>query len=172
MDILDIVNDAREREAKQKALDDEMAEYAEQQKKLNKKTTPFEFIESIQTKKYIMTERNESHFVPHIVIMGLSQFFQNTAFAFEATRLVTNTSGLPSKLANRMIYDYLYHTIREGKQFGKWAKVEKYEHLDLVIETYQVNRDDAIEIINRLTEDELNRLVEWNDNKAGGIARR
>lgn len=171
MDFTAWLKQGNKKEEEQRRLDQEMEEALAEMKASNKKVTPFEFIESIQVKKYLIDDKNASHYNPHIVTMGISQFVQNIGYAYEASKLQSLVSGLHTELANKLHYDYLFHTIREGKQYGKWAKVEKYEHLDLIMKTYSVNRDEGINILNRLTQDEVQQIVEWEETKKGGIKR-
>lgn len=158
-----------EAEAERRRAEDEAIDAA--MKASKKKTTPFEFIESIQTKQNIFTRKNAKHYNPFVVTMGLSQHVQNIGYAFEASILQANLAGLHTELANQMHFDYLFCTIRKGKQYGTWAKVDKYEHLDLIQNTYRVNRDEAISIIKRLTDDELQQLVDWDAKKSGGLVK-
>lgn len=135
----------------------------------NKKSTPFEFISSIQEKKYMLTRNNIRHYVPFVVTMGISQHVENLVYAYEASVLQANLAGLDVEFANQLHYDYLYNTVRPGKKFGSWAKVEKYDSLDLIMDTYQVNRDKAIDIIGRLTEHEIKQIEQWEAAKHGGL---
>ena len=171
MDVSEWLAVGNKLEAEAQKLKDELEQAEVDLKKANKKTTPFEFITSIQEKRYMFEDKNAKHFVPHVVNMGLSQHVENIGYCFVASQLQASLSGLHAELSNNMIYDYLYHTIRKGKKFGKWAKVEKYDHLDLIMQTYKVTRDEAIRILNRLTPEELQQIVGWDDKKSGGISR-
>lgn len=169
MDIMDWINNGNDLEAKQKARDIEDAEAVKALKKANSKTSPFEFITSIQEKNYIFCDRIAKHYVPHVVCMGLSQHVQNIGHCREASKLQLNLAGLHPELANKMHYDYLFNAIRKGKQFGKWAKVEKYDNLELIMETYKVNRDEGIKILDRLSKKDIKAIIEWDEGKAGGL---
>ena len=169
MDINEWLNAGKLLDEKQAQLEQEMVEFEESKKLASKKTTPFEFIGSIQEKDYIFQDKNAKHYTPFVVTMGVSQFIENIAFAYEATKLQYNLSGLHVELANKMQYDYLFNTIRKGKKFGKWAKLEKYDNLELIQEVYEVSREAGILILDRLTEEEVEKIVEWDRNKAGGL---
>lgn len=165
------LNQGKAAEAAEQARLKELEEEEKQIKLSSAKVTPFQFIESIQTKNYLLSDSNVRHYVPHIVNLGLSQFVENITFCLTATQLQSKFAGLHVEFANQLHYDYLYNTVRKGKQYSKWAKVEQYDHLELVQETYKVNRDKAIEILNRLSDDDLKRLVEWDRTKLGGISK-
>lgn len=169
MDFKDFLNKGKQLDIKQAKLDAEMEAFTADKKASNRKTTPFEFIESIQTKNYLFQERNAKHYVPFVVNMGLSQHVQNIGYVFEATILQANLSGLHIEFANQLQYDYLFHSIRKGKQFSKWAKVEQYDNLELIQETYKVNRDEGIKILAMLSDEDIQKLIEHTNNKAGGL---
>lgn len=115
------------------------------------KVSPFEFIGSINDKKYMMVDPLiERQYNPFIVNRGLSQFIDAVPFV----HFLNTHHQLDAKLQ----YDYLYHGLRKMRRFSKWAKNEKVDYLDDVIETYKVNRQEAARIIERLTEEQLYQL--------------
>ena len=170
MDILDWINKGNKLEAEQKERDLEEIQITKDLKAANKATSPFEFITSIQQdKNYIFEDKNAKHYAPHVVNMGLSQHAENITVCRNASRLQLNLSGLYTELANKMHYDYLFNSIRQGRRYGKWAKVKQYESLDLIMKTYKVNRDEGINILDRLTDEEVNALIEWEATRRGGL---
>lgn len=169
MDFKDFLNKGKELDIKQEKLDAEMESFLADKKAMNRKTTPFEFIESIQTKNYLFQDRNAKHYVPFVVNMGLSQHVQNIGYVYEATMLQAKLTGLHVDFANQLQYDYLFHSIRKGKQFSKWAKVEQYNNLELIQETYKVNRDEGIKILAMLSDSDIQKLIDHQNNKAGGL---
>lgn len=172
MDIDEFLKDCREREDKQNTLIEEERQLDEQIKATNKSLSPFDFIKSIQTKTNIMTKKNASQYASFQVVRGLSQSPVNTGYCYNATKLSYNLSGLPTDLKNEMHYQYLMHTIRAGvSKTGAWAKLENYKHLDLIMDTFNVNRFDGIDILDELSDDAIKRIVEWSKTREGGLKR-
>lgn len=124
------------------------------------KLSPFEFIGSLNDKKYMMVDQAiERQYNAFIVNRGLSQFIDAVPFVH-----FLNTHAF---LDNKIQYDYLYHGLRKMKRFSKWAKNDKVDYLDDVIETYKVNRQQAVLIIERLSDDALYQIRE-KLNAVGG----
>lgn len=127
-----------------------------------KKYSPFDFIKSINEKNYLMVSPEvEKQYVPFMVNRGLSQMLECVPFTYQMNRF--------TKLSNRMQYDYYYHGIRKGKRFSKWAKEDKYDHLDDVIAFYNVNKEKAIEYLDRLTNEQVQSIVRKRNNFGGKI---
>lgn len=66
-----------------------------------------------------------------------------------------------------MQYDYLFHAVRKTKRFSAWAKESKYEHLDVIIDYYQVNKSKALSILDRLSEEQVNTIVKLTESTGG-----
>jgi hypothetical protein len=81
--------------------------------------TPFEFLDSINhEKKYLMDNPlNEKSYDAFIVNSGLSQHIDTLSKAQDM-----NINYL---LDSKMQYDYLFHGVRKGKRYAKWAKKDK-----------------------------------------------
>lgn len=124
--------------------------------------SPFEFIGSINDKKYLMvTPEVERQYVPFIVNRGLSNFID----AMPYVHFLNQHPNLP----NKMQYDYLYYGLRKMKRFGgKWAKLEKHEYLDDVIAFYKVSKQKAMGLIERLSEEQLVEL-RARTKRIGGV---
>lgn len=103
-----------------------------------KKTTPFDFINSISlTKQDIFNEETESGYVPFIVNRGLSYFIDTILYA--------NQMNISAVVDKRLQYDYLFNSIRRGKRFSRWAKAENNEDLNIIKEYYGFSDSKAIE---------------------------
>lgn len=118
------------------------------------KLTPFDFIKSINDHRYILTEENEKDYVPFVINRGFSYFNDTLYVAHELNKM--------HHLPVQMQYDFLYHAISKGKRFSKWYKETKND-LDIIINFYQVNKARALEIMERLSEDEYTKLVKFCD---------
>ena len=163
MDIFEMLAVGKEAEAEQKKVEEYELQLEEQEKQEKKaqKVSPFEWIKSINEKNYIMVEGNEDQYSPFIVNRGLSQHI-------DAMYPVYVMDHLCQYLTNRQQYDYLFHAIRKAKRFGKWAKATKYDHTDFISEIYECSQQKAISILHRLTDDDVEQILEWDSKRFGG----
>lgn len=127
-----------------------------------KKYSPFDFIKSINEKNYLMVSPEvEKQYVPFMVNRGLSQMVDCVPYTYNMNRL--------TKLSKKMQYDYYYYGIRRAKRFSKWAKEDKYDHLDDIISYYNINKEKAIEYLERLTEEQVQNIVKKLNSFGGRI---
>ena len=164
MDIFELLakGETAQAEADQQAIEEE--EFLKSSKP--KKLSPFDALSSIYMKDYIMSEDVESQYrgLMFMINRGMSQEPETIGHAY-----IMSTSG--ANLPPSMHYDYYFHAIRKGKRYTKWAKADKYEFVDLIVEVYQVSKPKAIGILGRLSEDDLARLQEWWNSRTGGLKR-
>lgn len=114
--------------------------------------SPFDFLNDITSKKENIIQDSESEYVPFLVNRGLSQHIDCLLQANQMNQL--------HFLDKKMQFDYLFHSIVAKKRFGKWAKAETQENLDLVCEYYQCNENRGKEILCLLSEQDIMRLKE------------
>lgn len=113
--------------------------------------SPFEFVGSINDKKYVMVDPEaERQYIPFVVNRALSNFVD----AMPYVHFLNMHPALP----NKMQYDYLYFGLRKMKRYGKWNKLENHEYLEDVVKFYKVSRQKAMAIIDRLTTEQLHQL--------------
>lgn len=115
-------------------------------------TTPFDWLNSINLKTEIDETLIEKEYNPFMVNRGLS-YFNDTVFW-------ANEMNMRSFLDKDMQYKFLLNTVKKGKRFGKWAKSEKDETIDMLIEFYQVSRQKAQEISRLLNTKQLQSIKE------------
>ena len=163
MDIFDLVAKGKEAEAEKLKFDAEELALEDQEKVAAKslKVSPFEWIKSINDKNYIMVEGNESQYTPFLVNRGLSQHI-------DAIYPVYVMDHLSQYLTHRQQYDYLYHSVRKARRYGKWAKATKYDHAALIGEIYECSQQKAIDILHRLTDEDVEQILEWDSKRFGG----
>lgn len=119
---------------------------------------PFDYVNSINgTKKNLMCgsendELMEKGYTPFVVNKALSYHTDTLLYANEMNRL--------HDLPNKMQYEYLLHSVRQGKRFSKWAKNEELEKIQMVARYYQCNLQRAKEYISILPEDVVSNIVE------------
>jgi len=115
------------------------------------KLSPFEFINSINNKvpidKELITE-----YTPFIVNRGLSYFNDCVLYANEMNRC--------HFLDKDQQYLFLYKVITKGKRFSKWIKKQDEEMLETVCKVYKVNTKRGMEILDFLTDEQKDELVE------------
>lgn len=169
MDFMDFINDCRSREDQAIKEQQESELIDKQIKESNTKLRPIDFINSIQRKKRIMTEKNRKQYDSFQVTRGLSMINYNVGYCYNSTVLANKLSGLPKEFINELHYEYLMLTTREGVVRTKWAKLENYKHLDLIMDTFNVNRFDGIELLDELSDEALARIVKWSKAREGGV---
>jgi len=131
----------------------------------HKKLTPFDFIKSINDKNYIVLDKTmEKQYTAFVVNRGLSQFLDCVPYV--------EKMNVYHKLPQKMQYDYLFHAIRKNKRFSAWAKQTKYEHLDVIIEYYQVNKSKALSILDRLSDEQVEVIVRLKESTGGAGKRK
>jgi sulfur transfer protein SufE len=94
----------------------------------------------------------EKEYVPYVVNKSLSYFTDTLLYANEI-----NKYGF---LDNKMQYEYLLHSVRQGKRFSKWAKKDSSAVIDCISKYYQVNHKRAEEYASVLTESQKEEIVE------------
>lgn len=75
------------------------------------------------------------------------------------------------ELDKDMQFEYLIQTIPKGKRFAKWAKEDKYEHLDDIMRWYKCSKQKALEIIELLDTNEVLRIHKML-NDLGGLVKK
>jgi len=107
-------------------------------------------------------ESVEKEYTPFVVNRCLSYFID--------TVLYVNEMNQRAHSPKKMQFDYLLHSIRKNKRYSKWLKRESEENLELVKQFYGYSDRRAREVIDMLSEDDLN----WIRNKleTGGARNR
>lgn len=119
--------------------------------------SPFDLINSISNTKEDILE-DEKDYNSFIVNRGLSYFPDTILYANEMNTL--------HWLPNRLKYDYLMGSIRKKKRYSKWAKKEKNEDLELIMNVFNYNIDKASSALKILTEEDLQKIRD-SQNKGG-----
>jgi len=107
-------------------------------------------------------ESVEKEYTPFVVNRCLSYFID--------TVLYVNEMNQRAHSPKKMQFDYLLHSIRKNKRYSKWLKRESEENLELVKQFYGYSDRRARDVIDMLSEDDLN----WIRNKleTGGARNR
>ncbi|AGN30128.2 clamp loader subunit DNA polymerase accessory protein [Vibrio phage nt-1] len=162
MDIFDLLAKGEEAEKQAKAAEEDFE--AEMKAAKVKKLSPFDFLNSLYEKDYILTDDNVSQYNAFMVNRGMSNGTDTLVHAYIMDRY-------GSKLPAKMQYDYYFHAVRKGKRYNGWAKEPKYDSIDMIMEIYELSKPKAIEVLNRLTVEELEQLTTWFDSRTGGLTR-
>ena len=124
-----------------------------------------EYLNAINhTKESLLDTEDESvekEYTPFVVNRCLSYFMDTVLYANEMNRY----SGIDKK----MQFDYLLGSIRKNKRYSKWLKRESVENLGLVKEFYGYSDSKAREILDILSEDDIEFIRQKLDR--GGVGK-
>ena len=95
-------------------------------------------------------EQVEKKYTPFIVNRCLSYFIDTVIHANEINK--------HSSIDNKMQFDYYREAIRKRKRFSKWQKKEITDKLETVKEYYGYSNTKATEIMDLLSEDEIEEM--------------
>lgn len=121
-------------------------------------SNPFDYLNTINvTKKNMMRgsendELAEKGYNPFLINRGLS-YFQDTVE-------LANEMNLRADLDNKLQYEFLLNLVRSRKRFSKWHKKDENDKIDLIAEHYNCSQRKAIEILNTLTEEQVNSICQ------------
>lgn len=121
---------------------------------MSDKLSPWDFIKAINdTKEDILADgEHEKEYNSFIINRGLSYFPDTVHYANEMNQY--------SQLDATMQFSYLKESVRKRKRFSKWAKPEKLDNLQVVIDFYQVSKAKALSILSILTSEEIEQIKE------------
>ena len=88
-----------------------------------------------------------------------SPFIVNKCLSFFPDTIVqANNMNLNHHLDKEMQYQYLVSSIRKRNRFGGWSRKIKPENLDIVKEYFGYSNSKALEILDILTDDDINNI--------------
>jgi len=102
----------------------------------------------------LLTSENEKEYKSYVVNMAMSM--QPDCLLFG------NEMNINHHIDNKLQYDYLLNTIRKYKRPHFWAKRKKNDtkdNIDVIIEYYECGKDQAKDILNILTDDQLEDII-------------
>jgi hypothetical protein len=111
--------------------------------------SPFDYLNSINyTKEDIMIDDiSEKKYSAFMVNRGLSFFYD--------TVVIANEMNQKPYMDNKLQYDFLRSIVRKKKRFSSWAKAEKIDRVDDVMEYYGYSREKALQVLPLLKGDQL-----------------
>jgi hypothetical protein len=116
------------------------------------------YLNAINSSKTPMSELDDDFYtvkkkyVPFVVNRCLS-FFPDTI-------IQSNNMNLNPHLDKEMQYEYLLHSIRPRKRFSPWQKKGEHKDLDLIKEYFGYSNTKAYEILDLLTDEDLEHMRE------------
>lgn len=110
-------------------------------------SNPFDWIKSINFKTEV---EDLSGYVPYLTNRCFAYHIDCILLAEEMNQYHT----LPPELQ----YDFYYHAVRKGKRYGFPPKPEPIDHIDEVMEYYQISRQKAIEALKLLKPQEIQEI--------------
>ena len=113
---------------------------------------PFDFVRSINEKQTIKS------------MVGYNPYLTNHSLSYNLdTCLLANEMNLRSNLSSFMQYQFLYHTVRKGRRFGRWTKPQDPPHLEMVMEYYSYGKQKALAALEVLTQSDLREIAKKLD---------
>ena len=105
---------------------------------------PFDYVKSINQK------------TPVSQMAGYNPYLSNNSFSYYLDCvLVANEMNRYPNLPSECQYDFLYGSIRKGKRFSPWHKVEENPYVELVMKYYNYSKAKALEALQVLTQSDL-----------------
>ena len=117
--------------------------------------SPFEFVNAINGNKENLFETKgyaDSDYNPFIVNRQFSYFPDTIFIANEANRL----NNTPS----RSLFDFYRFMVDPRKRYAKWGKPVKHENIEILMKTYDISLNKALDIVDLFSKEELKKLSE------------
>ena len=113
---------------------------------------PFDYVTAIYEKKTIDS------------MVGFSPYLANHSLSNNLdTVLVANEMNSHPNLPPEAQFDFLYHTVRKGRRYGKWHKPVDPPHLEMVMEYYHCSKQKALQALEILTQANLRDIAKSLD---------
>ena len=118
-----------------------------------KKRNVFDYVKSINDKKYIWDNFSDKEFDPYIINLAFSYYLDTLFFANEMNKY--------PKLSNKQIYDFLYFGISKRKRWANWNKQDKnkQEIIRKLSEFYNISENEMSNIIRIIGDDKAKALI-------------
>lgn len=117
--------------------------------------SPFEFVNAINGSKEDLFETrgySASDYNAFIINRQFS-YFPDTIFIANAANQLSNA---PSKSQ----FDFYRFLVDPRRRYAKWGKPVKHEYLEILMKTYEISLNKALDIIDLFSKEELEELSE------------
>ena len=101
---------------------------------------------------------SDKEYTPFIINRGLSQFPDTVFYAQEMNQR--------NYVDKDMQFAFLLNSIAKKRRFGKWAKKQKDENIELIMRYFDYNEQKARQALSLLTKAQLKTIA--NELKTGG----
>ncbi len=118
-----------------------------------------EWLPSITEKKGYLFEKGKDEEIER----AYPSFMINRALSqYEDTVLIANeVNRLSSNLDPKLQYDFLYHLVPKKRRFSKWAKPQKSNTINMIVEAYSISARKAEEVSDLFSEEDIENLKSY-----------
>ena len=116
---------------------------------------PFDYVNSINTGKNLLDESDDKE----VVVKDYNPFMTNRALSYHNdTLMLANAMNQFSHLDKDLQYLFFINTVRPKKRFAKWAKPEKNDDLNIIVEYYGYSYEKAKQVLDLFSNEDLDRM--------------
>ena len=125
-------------------------------------SSPFEIVSAIGYSK------NRDDYPEDVVEDIYNEFLINRTLSYHADCLVyANEMNRRHQLDKWLQFQFYLNSLRPRKRFAKWEKANKVDDLDTVKLAYEYNNRKALQVIDLLSDEQINELKK--DRKGGVV---
>ena len=116
---------------------------------------PFDYVNSINSGKNLLDESDDKE----VVVKDYNPFMTNRALSYHNdTLMLANAMNQFSHLDKDLQYLFFINTVRPKKRFAKWAKPEKNDDLNIIVEYYGYSYEKAKQVLDLFSNEDLDRM--------------
>jgi hypothetical protein len=116
---------------------------------------PFDYVNSINNGKNLLDESDNEE----VVVKDYNPFMTNRALSYHNdTLMLANAMNQFSHLDKDLQYLFFINTVRPKKRFAKWAKPEKNDDLNTIVEYYGYSYEKAKQVLDLFSNEDLDRM--------------
>jgi hypothetical protein len=116
---------------------------------------PFDYVNSINSGKNLLEESDNKE----VVVKDYNPFMVNRALSYHNdTLMLANAMNQFSHLDKDLQYLFFINTVRPKKRFAKWAKPEKNDDLNTIVEYYGYSYEKAKQVLDLFSNEDLDRM--------------
>ena len=116
---------------------------------------PFDYVNSINNGKNLLDESDDKE----VVVKDYNPFMTNRALSYHNdTLMLANAMNQFSHLDKDLQYLFFINTVRPKKRFAKWAKPEKNDDLNTIVEYYGYSYEKAKQVLDLFSNEDLDRM--------------
>ena len=117
--------------------------------------SPFEFVNAINGSKEDLFETRG------YAASDYNAFIVNRQFSyFPDTIFIANAANQLSNAPSKSQFDFYRFLVDPRRRYAKWGKPVKHEYLEILMKTYEISLNKALDIIDLFSKEELEELSE------------